>query len=233
MARSGSSGGGGGCLGLIAVLVVIGLILSVAKHHPAAFTIVLLLLIGGAIWFAWARWKGREQAVAAYAQSIEEEKRRWREMPFPEGPCTVFITSIREPDERLYGFLLNLSENPAVDIPDADVLIQRAEHIGRQPVVTDVNEDFAVELKVALEHRGARVKISETIASRTHGLREPIPERVRHEVWRRDSGRCVDCGSRERLEFDHIVPISKGGANTARNIELRCEPCNRKKAATI
>jgi hypothetical protein len=67
----------------------------------------------------------------------------------------------------------------------------------------------------------------------TADRREPIPERVRHEVWRRDQGQCVDCGSRERLEFDHIIPVSSGGPNTARNIELRCEPCNRKKAAKI
>jgi hypothetical protein len=63
--------------------------------------------------------------------------------------------------------------------------------------------------------------------------REPIPERVRHEVWRRDQGQCVDCGSRERLHFDHIVPVSKGGSNTTRNIELRCESCNLKKGARI
>jgi hypothetical protein len=63
--------------------------------------------------------------------------------------------------------------------------------------------------------------------------REAIPERVRHEVWRRDQGRCVDCGSRERLEFDHIIPVSKGGSNTARNIELRCEACNRRKSASV
>jgi hypothetical protein len=63
--------------------------------------------------------------------------------------------------------------------------------------------------------------------------RQPIPESVRHEVWRRDEGRCVDCGSRERLEFDHIIPLSRGGSNTARNVELRCEVCNRKKGAKI
>lgn len=63
--------------------------------------------------------------------------------------------------------------------------------------------------------------------------REPIPERVRHEVWRRDGGSCVDCGSRGRLEFDHIIPVSRGGSNTTRNIELRCEPCNRRKGARV
>jgi len=63
--------------------------------------------------------------------------------------------------------------------------------------------------------------------------RQAIPERVRHEVWRRDRGTCVECGSRGRLEFDHIIPVSRGGANTVRNIELRCEPCNRRKGARI
>lgn len=63
--------------------------------------------------------------------------------------------------------------------------------------------------------------------------RPAIPERVRAEVWRRDQGRCVDCGSRVRLEFDHIIPLSKGGSNTARNLELRCEACNRRKGASI
>lgn len=63
--------------------------------------------------------------------------------------------------------------------------------------------------------------------------RPRIPEKVRHEVWRRDQGKCVRCFSRERLEFDHIIPISKGGSNTTRNIELLCEKCNRSKGANI
>ena len=34
--------------------------------------------------------------------------------------------------------------------------------------------------------------------------REPISEEVRAEVWRRDGGKCVICGSNENLEFDHL-----------------------------
>ncbi len=43
----------------------------------------------------------------------------------------------------------------------------------------------------------------------------------------------VECSSRERLEYDHIIPIAKGGSNTARNLQLLCELCNRKKGSSI
>lgn len=63
--------------------------------------------------------------------------------------------------------------------------------------------------------------------------RHSIPTRIKDQVWRRDEGKCIECGSNEKLEFDHIIPISKGGANTYRNIQLLCEPCNRRKSAKI
>ncbi len=60
--------------------------------------------------------------------------------------------------------------------------------------------------------------------------RQPIPKVVQREVWQRDQGRCVECGSRENLEFDHIIPVSRGGATTTRNVQLLCESCNRRKS---
>jgi 5-methylcytosine-specific restriction endonuclease McrA len=63
--------------------------------------------------------------------------------------------------------------------------------------------------------------------------RDAIPSAVRREVWRRDGGKCVRCGSRKNLEYDHIIPVSRGGSNTARNIELLCETCNRAKSDLI
>jgi 5-methylcytosine-specific restriction endonuclease McrA len=56
-----------------------------------------------------------------------------------------------------------------------------------------------------------------------------IPSDVKMYVWQRDGGRCVECGSNERLEYDHIIPVSKGGSNTERNVQLLCEHCNREK----
>ncbi len=63
--------------------------------------------------------------------------------------------------------------------------------------------------------------------------REPIPDSVRLFVWQRDKGQCVKCGSRERLEFDHIIPVVAGGSNTERNVQLLCESCNRSKGPTV
>ena len=63
--------------------------------------------------------------------------------------------------------------------------------------------------------------------------REAIPEHIRIFVWRRDQGSCVQCGNNERLEYDHVIPVSKGGSNTERNIQLLCEGCNRKKSDAI
>jgi HNH endonuclease len=63
--------------------------------------------------------------------------------------------------------------------------------------------------------------------------REAIPRVVQREVWQRDGGKCVECGTREKLCFDHIVPFSRGGSNTIRNIQLLCEGCNLSKGNRI
>ena len=50
-----------------------------------------------------------------------------------------------------------------------------------------------------------------------------IPPKVKLEVWKRDKGRCVKCGSTDNLHFDHIIPFSKGGSSlVADNIQLLC-----------
>ncbi len=60
-----------------------------------------------------------------------------------------------------------------------------------------------------------------------------IPSEVRVRVWIRDGGKCKSCGSHTTLQFDHVIPVSKGGSNTEENIELLCKPCNQQKAGRI
>lgn len=61
-----------------------------------------------------------------------------------------------------------------------------------------------------------------------------IPSAVKAEVWRRDQGQCVRCGSKVNLHFDHIIPFSKGGTSLiASNIQLLCARHNLEKRDTI
>jgi hypothetical protein len=61
-----------------------------------------------------------------------------------------------------------------------------------------------------------------------------IPSSVKLEVWKRDHGKCTQCGSIDNLHFDHILPFSKGGTSLkAENIQLLCARHNLKKRDKI
>ena len=63
--------------------------------------------------------------------------------------------------------------------------------------------------------------------------RRHIPHSIVSEVYHRDGGKCVLCGSTDNLLLDHIIPVSKGGADTAENLQVLCQKCNLKKSNKI
>ena len=60
-----------------------------------------------------------------------------------------------------------------------------------------------------------------------------IPSEVKRVVYDRDGGKCVKCGSQINLHYDHIIPISRGGSNPEKNIQILCEAHNLKKSNKI
>lgn len=40
---------------------------------------------------------------------------------------------------------------------------------------------------------------------------------------------CAYCGTSDDITWDHVVPMSRGGANAAHNLVPACGPCNRSK----
>ena len=60
--------------------------------------------------------------------------------------------------------------------------------------------------------------------------RKALSKAIKYEVFKRDKGKCVDCGSQHALEYDHKTCLSLGGSNDINNIQLRCKKCNQRAA---
>jgi hypothetical protein len=64
--------------------------------------------------------------------------------------------------------------------------------------------------------------------------RRIIPTWVKLVVWKRDEGKCVQCGATDELHFDHVLPFAKGGTSiTPDNVQLLCARHNLKKSDQI
>jgi len=73
---------------------------------------------------------------------------------------------------------------------------------------------------------------TETRALRT--ISRAIPRQTQFRVLKRDNQICSVCNKPIRydeVEFDHIIPWSKGGSSDDNNIRLLCRRCNRRRRA--
>ena len=65
-----------------------------------------------------------------------------------------------------------------------------------------------------------------------------ISTRLRADVVERAKGCCEYCRSQEQYSPDpfsveHIIPLSKGGANTLDNLAFACQGCNNRKYTSV
>jgi 5-methylcytosine-specific restriction endonuclease McrA len=67
----------------------------------------------------------------------------------------------------------------------------------------------------------------------TRRIGRKIPRSVMLRVVRRDNNQCQTCGKvlkDDEIEFDHIIPVSKGGSSEEHNVRVACFDCNRTKS---
>jgi hypothetical protein len=138
------------------------------------------------------------------------------------GDCNLDAS---EPIELLEGFWV--FQRKCYRVEDAD-LVPRPEIVLRIKYA-------ALKAKRDLERMEEELEAATNLerSPSAGASREHIPRSVRVFVWRRDRGVCVQCGSDIRLEYEHIIPVVKGGSSTERNIRLLCEKCNRAKGKNI
>lgn len=67
--------------------------------------------------------------------------------------------------------------------------------------------------------------------------RTKIKERITYEQWEKIfykfGKQCLNCGTKENITIDHIIPLSIGGRNILENIQILCKSCNSKKYTKI
>ena len=61
------------------------------------------------------------------------------------------------------------------------------------------------------------------------GFRHSAIKVNRRRIFKRDGYECGYCGSKRNLTIDHIIPRSKGGTNTWKNMVTCCNRCNNEK----
>jgi 5-methylcytosine-specific restriction endonuclease McrA len=77
--------------------------------------------------------------------------------------------------------------------------------------------------------------ITGIIAARLRAIKKPHKP-SKKMLWRRDSGKCQYCASKISLSsatIDHVIPRSRGGKETWRNLVIACSRCNCKKGSNL
>ena len=54
-----------------------------------------------------------------------------------------------------------------------------------------------------------------------------VPKEWRETIKRLCAYRCRDCGKRDYLTIEHVIPVVFGGSNEMCNLTLLCSHCNR------
>ena len=61
--------------------------------------------------------------------------------------------------------------------------------------------------------------------------RQRHPTARQKRVVKERDGSCLDCGSRDLLEYDHVPPYEKSGHTIVDELELRCAQCHHRRHA--
>ncbi len=79
----------------------------------------------------------------------------------------------------------------------------------------------------------SQFKLPSVVSLKTYVKPQRHPAFTRFNVFLRDRFECQYCGAPDDLTFDHVVPRSRGGQTTWKNIVTACSPCNLRKGGKM
>lgn len=143
-------------------------------------------------------------------------------------PGRLFVTNLRltfvsrtSPQELQYGDI------NAVEIENSLLLLTGRSRGSCAEFAVGEPDVVAEHIRYAIRTFHRQVDVGFEDATRR------IAQEVKLAVWQRDGGKCIQCGATDYLEFDHVIPVAKGGANSIENVQLLCRRCNLRKSAAI
>lgn len=97
------------------------------------------------------------------------------------------------------------------------VFLDKADQVEpfKEKLLRSVNKSFAMP---------AVVRLKRYVSIPYKGV-----ELTRNNVFKRDAFECQYCGSKKDLTLDHVLPRSRGGASSWKNLTTACKTCNAKK----
>jgi hypothetical protein len=126
------------------------------------------------------------------------------------------------------GLVWTYTEPDDGSLPDDDEVLARICGLSRKQwarVRAEVAPAFIIR-------RGRWTLKEDWIAIDDRPIRFAIPALVQQQVLTRQGRVCTYCGDTDGpFDFDHILPVSRGGSNAPSNLTLACATCNRSKGA--
>lgn len=88
-------------------------------------------------------------------------------------------------------------------------------------------EEYILEKSDEYAELERKVERLKALAEREQNFERNYPtDAVLAYVLKRDNEQCVICNSKEKLQFDHILPKSRGGNDEPENLRVLCRTCN-------
>ena len=180
----------------------------------------------GIVYFLGFEFNTNREAKTVINQ-IRLMQKQLRQLKKEASTQTKVLKSNRKPRSKKKRGLLQSFAITLADYPNSKQIHNYQNVILSIDRLIDACEKRKIEVEIWAEENKSKINNEHSIN------RQPISDDVQIFVWNRDAGKCIKCGRKENLEYDHIIPVSKGGSNTVRNLQLLCESCNREKGSKV